>query len=81
MPRRVIVHYVQIPDAMQQFQFSDMLVQDYSRLAEGNVNNRLDALSLLEPARHLAVGPVDNMTVSWRGGFAGDQVAEPGVFG
>jgi hypothetical protein len=63
------------PDAMQQFHFSDMLVHDYSRFAEGNVNNHLDALPLLEPARHLADGPARNMTVSWQGGFARDQAA------
>jgi hypothetical protein len=45
------------------------------------VNNCLDALSLLEPARHLAVGPVHNMTVLWQGGFARVQAARPGVFG
>jgi hypothetical protein len=38
---RVIVHCGQNPDAMQQIQFSDMLAKDYSRLAEGNVNNCL----------------------------------------
>jgi hypothetical protein len=65
---------------MQQFQFSDTLVHDYSRPAEGNVNNRLDALPLLEPARQFAIGPAHNMTVSWRGGFARDQSAQPGVF-
>jgi hypothetical protein len=66
---------------MQQFQFSDMLVHDYSRPAEGNVNNCLTPLSLLELARQLAVGPVHNMTVSWRGGSARDLVARPGVLG
>jgi hypothetical protein len=79
MTWRVIVHCGQILSAMQQFQFSDMLGHDYSRPAEGNVNKRLDSLSLLEPARQMAVGPAHNVTVPWRGGFARDPSAQPGV--
>lgn len=41
MPGRVMVHCGYNPDAMQQFQFSVMLVRDYPPPAEGNVNNSL----------------------------------------
>jgi hypothetical protein len=58
-----------------------MLAYDYSCPTEGNVNNRLTPFLFLEPARHLAVGPAHNMTVSWRGGFARDHAARPGEFG